>query len=540
MGRDFLLDSIAAKISNRLINPVSKRTPLMLMILDGWGLAPDWGGNAIALSKTPNFDQLWKGYPKTSLVASGTKVGLPADAPGNSEAGHLNIGAGRIVHQDIQVIDEQIANGHFYQSKVMLELISHTQELKSNFHILGLLSKTGIHSHIKHLAPILYLLRQKGVKNVYLHLFSDGRDSDPMSGIVYLDEVDKMIKYYEVGQISSIMGRFFAMDRDNRWGRTARAYNALVKGEAEKSDSSRRIFSLSYTNRITDEFIEPKIVVNPHQSFAPISNNDSILFFNFRSDRIKQLIRAFLDIELDHFFDRQKLENIKLATFTVYRSDDDLSEHVFSPEKVQFPIGKVISDQNLSQLHCAETEKFPHVTYFINGGESKQFPKESDILIPSPQVRTYDLAPKMSAQGVTDTLLKNLERSAFDSYIVNYANPDMVGHTGNLQAVILAIAFVDQCLGTVVKEVLKREGTAIICADHGNAEQMVNPLTGDPDTEHTANPVPFIIVNNQLKDKVALQLDGALSNIAPTILDLCGLDKPAQMSSQLSLIIKKS
>ena len=533
---DEIIDKI--RIKYRDSAKAGRRIPFLLLILDGWGLAPDWGGNAISLANTPVFDDLWKNYPHTSLIASGSQVGLPEEAPGNSEAGHMNIGAGKIVHQDITLIDEQIFDSGFKKSKVFGDLISHTKKYNSNFHVMGLLSKAGTHSHIKHLAPLLNEIKGRGIHQVYIHLFSDGRDSDPMKGIEYIGEVEEIIKKCGIGLVESICGRFYAMDRDNRWGRTARAYNALIKAEAEKCSSAKKIFSQFYSRRITDEFIEPSIVVNPHQTFVPISDNDSVIMFNFRSDRVKQITQAFLSQKLDQFPDRHKLSNIKFATFTVYQTEDDLAEHVFEPEKIREPLAKVISDNNLRQFHCAETEKFPHVTYFINGANTKSYPKEDRLAIPSPKIKSYDLMPKMNAPKVASTLLRALDSGYYDFYIINFANPDMVGHTGNLSAAIAAVKYIDECLGTISRKILAKEGTMVVCADHGNVEQMVNPQTGEADTEHTTNPVPFILVNNELKNKIALQMSGALSNIAPTILELYGFEKPREMTTRSSLIIR--
>lgn len=530
------LSLVAEQYLNSRIKGLKK--PFVLMILDGWGYAPAWGGNAIALAKTPNFDYMWKIYPHTVLSASGEGVGLSSKAPGNSEAGHLNIGAGRIVYQNITVIDKKIEQGQLKISPSLCEGIKQVKKYRSNVHIIGLLSETGTHSHFKHLLPILENLKENGIKQTYIHFFSDGRDSDPMAGLEYLSKAEYLINKVGLGEISSIMGRFYAMDRDNHWGRTARAYNAIVKCEAEKAQSARSVFSQSYTKRITDEFIEPRIIVNENQSCHPVADNDLIISFNFRSDRIKQLISSFIEKKLPMFPDRKLINNLKVLSFTIYRTDEDNAEHIFTSEKVINPIAKVISDNNLKQLHCAETEKFAHVTYFINGGETKPFKYEKNILIPSPRVRTYDLEPKMHAHKVTKTLLNYISRNYCDFYIVNYANPDMVGHTGNLEATMMAVSFVDICLGKVVRSVLAKNGTVILCADHGNAEQMVNTHTGEPDTEHTTNPVPFIILNNDLKKKIILESNGSLSNIAPTIIELMGLDIPAEMSQSSSLIIK--
>lgn len=533
---DEIIDKI--RIKYRDSAKAGRRVPFLLLILDGWGMAPDWGGNAISLAGTPVFDELWKKYPRTTLIASGTQVGLPDEAPGNSEAGHINIGAGKIVHQDITVVDEQLSKNGLAQSQVFNDVINHVKQNQSNLHLMGLLSKTGTHSHIKHLVPLLNDIKRFGITKVYLHLFSDGRDSDPMKGIEYIDEVEQIIKSCGIGTIESICGRYYAMDRDNRWGRIARAYNALTKAEAEKCVSAKKIFSQFYSRHITDEFIEPSIVVNPHQNFVPISNNDGIIMFNFRSDRVKQITRAFLEKNIQDFPDRIKLNNIKFATFTVYQTDDDLAEHIFQPEKIQTPLAKIISENNLRQFHCAESEKFPHVTYFINGANTKPFKNEDRLAIPSQKVASYDLAPKMSAPKVLSTLLRALDSGYYDFYIINFANPDMVGHTGNLSAAIAAVQYIDECLGIITKKILQKEGTMIVCSDHGNVEQMVNPQSGEADTEHTNNPVPFILVNDVIKNNLTLQMNGALSNIVPTILELYGFEKPQDMSARSSLIIR--
>ena len=514
------------------------RTPLVLMILDGWGLAPGWGGNAITLAETVNFDYLWKNFPKVALYAAEEKVGLPKGAPGNSEAGHLNIGAGRVVRQDIIMIDEQIAQNKLKSSTPLTLALEQTKKFGSSIHIMGLLSETGTHSHIRHLIPILNYLKQNQVKKVYLHLFSDGRDSDPMSGIVLLDKVEQIIKLIGLGTVSTIIGRYYAMDRDNHWNRTTRAYDLLTKCKGEKAESAGAVFSQSYTNGITDEFIEPRVIVNRNQSCKPIEDNDVIISFNFRSDRIKQLITSFLQPDRLQTPEIKQLKNLKILSFTIYQAQEDPAEHIFLPKQINYTLAQFLSSNNLSQLHCAETEKFPHVTYFINGGRQPPFSFEDRVLIPSPRVKTYDLAPKMSAQPVADTVISSIDQAAHDLVVVNFANPDMVGHSGNLQATMLAVSFVDQCLGRVLRKIFDKNATLIVCADHGNAEQMVNIHSGEPDTEHTTNPVPFIIANKSLHNKIALQAGGSLANIAPTILDLMALPIPPGVTYSQSLIIR--
>ena len=535
--RDFLMFK---KVFNKFSkNSSTKKAPLVLVILDGWGMAPSWGGNAITLASTPTFDKLWRNYPSTTLQASGPAVGLPEGAPGNSEAGHINIGAGKIVHQDISVIDERIENGEFDTNPVLIEAVEHANKSDGNIHLMGLLSDTGTHSHIRHLEAILKFCQKHNFKRVYIHLFSDGRDSDPMYGIELIGKVNKLLETTGVGVVESIMGRFYAMDRDNRWGRTARAYNCLVKSEAEAVNNPNEAFSKSYAVGTTDEFIEPKIVSTKEKHFISIKDNDSIIIFNFRFDRINQLVDCFLKDNIPEFPDRKKLKNIFVSSLASGSDQPDFKT-IIPAEIIQTPLAKVLSDKGLLQMHIAETEKFPHVTYFINGGREKPFLNESRISLPSPKVRTYDLAPEMNAKGVLGALVKEMDRGKTDFYVVNFANPDMVGHTGNLKATMQAVTFVDQCLGRLILDAQSLKGTVVICADHGNAEQMVSPQTGDPDTEHSLNPVPFILVNDELSSKVTLSANGSLSNIAPTILDLLQIDRPSDMKSKESLIVRKA
>lgn len=513
--------------------------PFGIVILDGWGLAPNWGGNAIARAKTKNFNKLMLDFPSTSLLASGTAVGLPVNSPGNSEAGHLNIGAGRVVHQDISLIDQKINDKSFYENTVLLEAVKHAKTNNSNIHLIGLLSKTGIHSHVRHLYCLLNFLKENNFDRVFIDLFSDGRDSDPMSGIVMVDEVESEIKKIGVGRISSISGRFFAMDRDNRWGRISRAYNLLVCGEGNSFPSAGAAFSKAYAEGQTDEFIEPRLIANEFHEKSLIKNNDAVIFFNFRSDRSKELVEAFLADRLPQFLDRRKLSNLYFASFTIYE-ENQLSRKVFQPEVITNPLAKAWSLQGLRQFHTAETEKYPHVTYFINGGTEKAFPGEDRLMIPSPKdIKTYDYKPKMSAGLVTSNLISRISKKIHDTFIVNFANTDMVGHTGNFEATVQAAEFVDECLGRIARIIQNFGGTMIVLADHGNAEQMVNPHTGYPDTEHTTNPVPFIIFSEEPNIKnMKLSSDGILASVSPTVLDLMHIAKPVEMTNQ-SLVIKE-
>lgn len=511
--------------SDNLIN-----LPLILLILDGWGIAPSWGGNAITLAKTPNFDRLWRSCPSSTIRASDGAVGLPEDAPGNSEAGHLNIGAGRVVHQDFPMINREIESGKFYENSAMKQVLLHAQKNQSAVNLVGLLSKTGTHSHIDHLFALLNYFKKSNFNNVFIHLFSDGRDSDPMSGIEYISEVEEEIKKIGVGRVASVMGRYYGMDRDNRWGRTARAYNAMILGEAEKCEKAIDVFSQSYRRGITDEFIEPRVIVDKENQISTIKNDDSIIFFNFRADRIRQLVKALVGQNIKGFEDKKNLSDLFVATFATYEEmGSENIARIFEPDKVRSPLAKIISENNLRQYHIAETEKYPHVTYFINGGRTKPFPGEDWEMVPSPKVRTYDLSPKMSAKGITDRLILKINRRSYHVYVVNFANADMVGHTGNLESVIQAVSFVDLCLGRICDAVIKNSATLMICADHGNAEQMVNPATSDADTEHTTNPVPFMIMKNAEEKKLILNPSGKLADIAPTMLGLIGAEKPIEM-----------
>ncbi|MFA4996288.1 MAG: 2,3-bisphosphoglycerate-independent phosphoglycerate mutase [Patescibacteria group bacterium] len=514
-----------------------KKKPFLAIILDGWGHAPAWGGNAISQARTKNFDMIWKEYPSTLLNASDGAVGLPVGAPGNSEAGHLNIGAGHIVRQDTLLIDKQISDESFLNNKVIVDGIKHSITNRSNVHVMGLLSKTGTHSDIRHLYGLLTALKKNNCKKVYIHLFSDGRDSPPMSGIEMVEEVEQKIQEIGLGTIASISGRYFAMDRDNRWGRIARVYNLLVRSEGNCHENARSAFSSAYAAGMTDEFIEPRCVSNKNQNFEPISNNDTIIFFNFRSDRAREITKAFLADRIVDFSDRKKLNNLYFASFVIY-DDESLAKRIFNPEQITEPLAKAFSDNNLKQLHIAETEKYPHITYFINGGREQPFAGEDRIMVPSPkQFRTYDFIPQMSAQKVTKKLLSNMKTNKYDCFLVNFANTDMVGHTGNLRATIQAAEFVDKCLGDILALTLNLDGTALIFSDHGNAEQMVNPRTGDADTEHTTNPVPFIIFSNKKEHKaINLKKGCGLSNISPTILDILKINKSASMTEE-SLIL---
>lgn len=503
---------------------------IILTILDGWGLDRNWGGNAIAVAKTPNYDFIMENYPNTQLLASGTAVGLPDSARGNSEAGHLNIGAGKIVHQDIQIINNEITSGTFIRNQNLNKAIDWAIAHKSNLHLMGLLGDGGNHSHINHLFELLKLCVNRKFFHVFLDLFTDGRDSDPEAGVEYVRKVEAKMKELGVGQIASICGRYYAMDRDNRWGRTSRAYNLLVNGLGESYETAEAGILTSYGNHITDEFIVPFSVVNKSLPKTLISDNDSIIFFNFRTDRAKQLAEAFVQEKFLGFLDRKLLKDIFFCTFMPF--EENITVHsAFGPERVDMPLASIISSNSFKQFHIAETEKYAHVTYFFNGMNRQPFKGEDRLLVPSPKVLTYDLSPKMSAESVKSNLIKKLNED-YQFYLVNFANPDMVGHTGNLGATILACEEVDRCLGDLMREARSKETTLIVTADHGNAEKMMDIYSGEPNTEHTTNPVPFILVDFSSPEKVVKLNQGKLADIGPTILETMGIEQPPQMSGK--------
>ena len=503
----------------------NKKTPVVLIILDGWGIAPPWGGNAIFLAKTPCFDNLWVHYPHTTLKASGEAVGLPGHERGNSEAGHLNIGAGKVVHQDVDHINNLIKDGSFFKNQVLLEAISHVKKNKSNLHLLGLVSDGGIHSHIDHLFSLLELCRGAGGDNIYIHVFTDGRDTGPQAALSHISKLQRKLKEIKIGQIATISGRYYAMDRDKRWDRTKRAYLAISSSVGQQEHQAVAAISKAYQKGLTDEFILPTVITK-----APIKDNDAIIFFNVRGDRARQLTLAFSDPKFKEF-QTKKYQNLFFVTFTWYGEYIKNTKFAFPPEEVKVPLAKVLADQDLAQFHLAETEKYAHVTYFFNGGKEFPFPKEDRKMIPSPKVATYDLKPEMSAESVSEEAKMKISSKKYQFILINFANPDMVGHTGNLKAAIKAVEVVDRQLEKVIEKVREKQMVAIVTADHGNIEQMVNPKNGEIDTEHTKNPVPFMLVNSYLKSP-ALRGEGILADIAPTILDLMKIKKPTEMTGE--------
>jgi 2,3-bisphosphoglycerate-independent phosphoglycerate mutase len=549
-----------------MISPTPSKF-VCLVILDGWGIAPQGPGNAISQANTINMNRYYASFPHTLLQASGEAVGLPRGEPGNTETGHINLGAGRIVYQDLARINMSIADGSFYDSPSLVSAIEHAVKNKSNLHLMGLIGAGGVHSNMEHLYALVTLAKKMNFSNLFLHLFTDGRDSPQTSAKTYVNSLRTVIAKEGIGTIASIMGRYWAMDRDLRWERTAKAYFALTRGEGHLVKTPEEAIETSYFQGRTDEFIEPSIISDQNgKAITTIGNNDAVIFFNFRIDRPRQLTRAFvmndfskanLSFEFDPYmvkyakkhqvplpttqqpFDRgSKLNNLYFVTMTEYekRLSMEGTTAAFPPETVDMPIGKVISENEKRQLRMAESEKERFVTFYFNGQKENPFEGEDRYIIPSPKVPTYDLKPEMSASALTDSLLHKLRNSQQYSFVtVNYANPDMVAHTGNIGATVTACRLVDECIGQIGNFVLGYGGTLLITADHGNAEEMINPKTGEIDTEHNANPVPFIAVSQDFLGKTQMLPEGILADVAPTVLALLGIEPPSSMTGKILL-----
>ncbi len=535
----------------------SRPKPVVLCILDGWGIAPEGSGNAITASKTPNMTRLWNTYSHTQLIAHGESVGLPKREPGNTETGHLNIGAGRIVYQDLPRINMSIADGSFFQNPQLLGAIDHATQNNSNLHLLGLIGGGGVHSDISHLFAILRMCSEHHFDRVFIHVFTDGRDSPPTAAQDYINQIKKVIEREKIGTFASVMGRYFAMDRDFRWDRTEKAYLCLTQGVGNSAKDIDTAISQSYAGDKTDEFIEPTVINNTPR----IKDGDAVIFYNFRIDRPRQLTKAFVlpDFEtsgnLTSFdpyavkylkkhvdensttahpkpFSRGPLiTNLYFVTMTEY--EKKLPVHVaFPPQPVVNPLGEVISAAGLRQLRVSESEKERFVTYYFNGQREEVFTAEERLIVPSPKVATYDLKPEMSAGLLTTQVISEIHSGLYDVFIINYANADMVGHTGNIKATIIGCETVDTCLGNLVSAVVdSNNGVIFITADHGNAEEMINRSTGEIDTEHNANPVPFIIVGKDYQNAKQLP-QGILADIAPTILHILGIPIPANITGR--------
>lgn len=510
------------------------KKPTVLMILDGYGLNDHKEGNAVLEGKTPVMDKLMAECPFVKGNASGMAVGLPDGQMGNSEVGHLNMGAGRIVYQDLTKITKAIQDGDFFENKALLAACENAKANDSALHMFGLVSDGGVHSHIEHIFGLLELAKKQGLTKVYVHCFLDGRDTPPASGKEYVEKLEAKMKELGVGEVASVMGRYYAMDRDNRWDRVEKAYQALVNGVGETAESGSAGIQASYDADTTDEFVLPTVVVKDGAPVATIKDNDSVIFFNFRPDRAREITRTFCDDAFEGF-ERGARVKTTFVCFTEYDVTIPNKQVAFVKEEITNTFGEFLAAHGLKQARIAETEKYAHVTFFFNGGVEEPNEGEDRILVKSPKVATYDLKPEMSAYEVCDKLTDAIRSGKYDVIIINFANPDMVGHTGVEAAAIKAIEAVDECVGKTVEAIKEVDGQMFICADHGNAEQLIDEVTGDAFTAHTTNPVPFILVNADPAYK--LREGGCLADIAPTLIELMGMEQPKEMTGS-SLLVK--
>ena len=510
------------------------KKPTVLMILDGYGLNNETKGNAVAEAKKPVMDKLMAECPFVQGNASGLAVGLPDGQMGNSEVGHLNMGAGRIVYQDLTKITKAIQDGDFFENKALLAACENVKKNASALHLYGLVSDGGVHSHNSHIYGLLELAKRQGIEKVYVHCFLDGRDTPPASGKEYVAELEARMAEIGVGEVASVMGRYYVMDRDNRWDRVEKAYRALVFGEGEKTTSATEGIQASYDKDVTDEFVLPTVVEKDGAPVATIKDNDSVIFFNFRPDRAREITRTFCDDAFDGF-DRGERIHTTYVCFTEYDVTIPNKLVAFVKEEITNTFGEFLAANGLKQARIAETEKYAHVTFFFNGGVEEPNDGEDRILVKSPKVATYDMKPEMSAYEVCDKLVDAIKSDKYDVIIINFANPDMVGHTGVEPAAIAAIEAVDACVGKAVDAIREVDGQMFICADHGNAEQLIDKETGEPFTAHTTNPVPFILVNADPAYK--LREGGCLADIAPTLIELMGMEQPKEMTGK-SLLVK--
>ena len=519
------------------------KKPTVLMILDGYGLNENKEANAVAEAKTPVMDKLMKEYPFVKGNASGMAVGLPEGQMGNSEVGHMNMGAGRIVYQELTRITKEIQDGDFFKNEAMLEAIENCKKNGSALHCFGLLSDGGVHSHNTHLYGVLEMAKRNGLENVYVHLFLDGRDTAPTSGKGFIEELLAKMDEIGVGKVASISGRYYAMDRDNRWDRVQKAYNAIVMGQGNTADSAIDAIDASYKEDVTDEFVVPTVIVENGEPVATLKENDSVIFYNFRPDRAREITRSICDDKFDSFDRPNGYFKTTFVCFTEYDVTIPNKLVAFHKVEIKNTFGEFLAQHGLKQLRLAETEKYAHVTFFFNGGVETPNKDEDRILVNSPKyVPTYDKKPRMAAYTVTDKLSEAITAvdengdRYYDVIICNLANPDMVGHTAVLPAVIEAIEVVDKCVGEIVNLVKEADGTLFICADHGNAEQLIDYETGGEFTSHTTNPVPFILVTNN--DNYGLKENGCLADIVPTLIDCMGMEQPEEMTGK-SLLIRK-
>ncbi|MEO7018812.1 MAG: 2,3-bisphosphoglycerate-independent phosphoglycerate mutase [Ktedonobacteraceae bacterium] len=512
--------------------------PFVLIIMDGWGINPRKDGNAIAMARTPNLDTLASQWPHGSVRTSGLAVGLPEGQMGNSEVGHQNIGAGKRVLQDYTRVSESIKDGSFYQNPALLKAIEHVKKNTSCLHICGLLGNGGVHAHSSHLEALLRLAQMHAIDEVFIHSFTDGRDSSPTGGVEFMKQLEtraREINPEHPAQVATVTGRYYAMDRDNRWDRTGSTYLAMTRGLGLQANSAVEAIQQSYAQKATDEFILPTVIMQDGHPVAMVKEGDALIHYNFRPDRARQLTKAFVMPELPHqaegTFNRgPRLHDLQFVMMTEYEAGLDAAV-AFRADEVEMPIARVISEQGLRQFHTAETEKYAHVTYFINGRRETPFPGEDRFLVPSPKVATYDLQPEMSAAGITKTAVERIRSGDYDFIVMNYANADMVGHTGIMEATIKGVEVVDAGVGKIVEATLAVGGSLLITADHGNAEQLIDYTTGQPFTAHTTNPVPIYLVVPQLT-QAHLRTDGILADVAPTILDILHIPQPKDMSGR--------
>lgn len=509
--------------------------PIVLVVLDGWGLSENTKGNAITEANLPTIDRLNSYYPHLALQASGISVGLPWGEPGNSEVGHMTLGTGQVIYQSMPRITMAIQNGEFFKNPSFLRAIEHAKKNNSSLHLMGLVGKGGVHSTIDHLYALLELMDQEKFDRVFIHVFTDGRDSSPTSGLESVKELKSRLDANKIGRIATISGRYWAMDRNNNWDRTEKAYNSMTKGEGEKITNIEDYFRKSYAKEVYDEYLEPAVVSNQDGSVGIIQDNDAVIFFNFREDRARQLTRAFISPEFSKF-PRHELKNIHFVTMVQYE-DNPKADVAYGPVEIKNCLSEILSKNGLKQLRIAETEKFAHVTYFFNGGNEEPFQGEDRVIIPSKNVVTFDKVPEMSAPEITEAVIKQIGADKYDFILINFANADMVGHTGNEKATIMAVEVIDKCLDKIIKLVLEKKGCLLITADHGNAEEVINIQTGEIDTEHSINPVPlwFVTISNRKDEpqpKIPIVAAGLLSDIAPTILAILNLKKPDGMTGE--------
>lgn len=517
--------------------------PIVLVIMDGWGVAPPSKGNGVTLAKKPVFDHLIANYPVMTLQASGEAVGLSWGEMGNSEVGHLNLGSGKIVYQTLPRINKSIESGEFLENEKFLQAVNQAKKNNSRLHLLGMVSNGGVHSHQDHLYALLDMCKNQGLKNVFIHAILDGRDTKQDGGLEFIKALQAKMTEIGIGKIASVSGRYFAMDRDNRWDRVEKAFNAITLGQAEhKTENVEQAIEQAYSQKMYDEQFVPTVVLDGGKPVATIEDKDAVIFFNFRADRARQITTAFSVPGFDKFKKQKEYKDLLFITMTEYEKDLPVIV-AYPPEDIDYPLARVLSDAGLNQLHAAETEKYAHVTFFFNGGKEDAFKNEDRILVPSPAVPTYDQKPEMSAFEINKKLIPEIRQGKHHFVVVNYANPDMVGHTGVIPATIKAIETVDKCVGELVKAVSEMGGTSLVTADHGNAEELINLQTGEVDKEHSTNPVPFIVVGNQFEgqsltagldsadgDLSIVTPSGMLADIAPTILKMMEIEHPDDMT----------